>query len=200
MEQLPISVKKLWRVGGIFTGFVLGLIPAAVVVTGVVAFDWSRSLFALAAVPVVAAMAVGFWWAGVKFRNWGWQISDRWIEAKHGVLGHHRVVIPRNRVQTVTTNSGPIDRMLDLETITVHTAGAGAPNLTIPHLATATVSTIRRELGQGVNEPGSEPAPITVAPAVEPALSVPPATDALPREPNMPPPAAPPPMPGPAGE
>lgn len=165
MEQLPISVKKLWRIGGLFTGFVLGLIPAAVVVTLVVALEWSRSLFALAALPVIASMIVGFWWAGVKFRNWGWQISDRWIEAKHGVLGHHRVVIPRNRVQTVTTNSGPIDRMLDLETITVHTAGAGAPNLTIPHLATATVSTIRRELGQGVNEPGiatPEPAPASV--------------------------------------
>ena len=39
--------------------------------------------------------------------------------------------------------------MLDLETITVHTAGAGAPNLTIPHLSTATVTRIRDELGHG---------------------------------------------------
>ncbi len=152
MEQLPISVKKLWRISGLFTGFVLGLVPAAVFVTAVVAFEWSTALLAVAAIPVIASMAVGFWWAGVKFRNWGWQISDRWIEAKDGVLGHHRVVIPRNRVQTVTTNSGPIDRMLDLETITVHTAGAGAPNLTIPHLSTATVSQIRRELGQGIDD------------------------------------------------
>jgi membrane protein YdbS with pleckstrin-like domain len=129
----------------------MGLMFGSIIGGTLVAFGPPNWLYSVAALPVIIGAGIGYWWAGVKFRNWGWQIGDRWIEAKHGVVGHHRVVIPRNRIQTVTTNSGPIDRMLDLETITVHTAGAGAPNLTIPHLATSTVEEIRSQLGQGVH-------------------------------------------------
>jgi membrane protein YdbS with pleckstrin-like domain len=152
MQRLPESVQRLWRVGGVLIGGFLGLLVSSAVAGAIVAIDSPSWSYGLSALPILAGAGLGYWWAGVKFRNWGWQISDRWIEAKHGVLGHHRVVIPRNRIQTVTTNSGPIDRMLDLETITVHTAGAGAPNLTIPHLSTQTVAIIRSELGHGVHD------------------------------------------------
>ncbi|MFW2381250.1 MAG: PH domain-containing protein [Acidimicrobiales bacterium] len=152
MQRLPDSVEKLWKVGGILFGGFLGLLLGSLVAGALVAIEPLGWVYSASALPALFGAALGYWWAGVRFRNWGWQISDRWIEAKHGVVGHHRIVIPRNRIQTVTTNSGPIDRMLDLETITVHTAGAGAPNLTIPHLTTKTVGDIRSQLGQGVHE------------------------------------------------
>lgn len=152
MEQLPASVRNLWRLGGALTGAVVGGIVAVAISTVVVVNDLPDLLLAAAAALFFGAVALWVWWADVRYRNWGWQITDRWVEAKHGVVGRHRVVIPRNRIQTVTTNSGPVDRMLDLETITVHTAGAGAPNLTIPHLTTATVARIRSSLGHGVDE------------------------------------------------
>ncbi|MBT8241282.1 MAG: PH domain-containing protein [Acidimicrobiia bacterium] len=151
MQRLPESVQRLWRIGGVLIGGLFGLVVSSLVAGSLVAIGPPTWIYWLSPLPIPAAAGIGFWWAGVKFRNWGWQITDRWIEAKHGVLGHYRVVIPRNRIQTVTTNSGPIDRMLDLETITVHTAGAGAPNLTIPHLSTQTVGIIRSELGHGVH-------------------------------------------------
>ncbi len=152
VEQLPVSVRKLWRWGGAFTGLVLGLITAAFTIGATTALELGIPGYVAAGVLVLAVAALPIWWAGVRYRNWGWQLTPLWVEAKHGVLGRHRVIIPRNRIQTVTTNSGPVDRMLDLETITVHTAGVGAPNLTIPHLATATVRQIRTELGKGVDE------------------------------------------------
>ncbi len=152
MNLLPNSVKKLWRISGAATGAFLGLIVAGVLGAFINVMEFPEILYIALILPFAGGIALGVWWAGVKFRNWGWQITERWIEAKRGVLAHHRVVIPRNRIQTITTNSGPIDRMLDLETITVHTAGAGAPNLTIPHLGTATVREIRTALGQGVND------------------------------------------------
>ena len=151
MNQLPVSVKKLWRIGGGISGGIMAFVPAAALGTATTVLDWPAVMYGSMLVPVIIGAVVGVWWAGVKYQNWCWQITDSWIEAKHGVVGRHRVVIPRNRIQTVTTNSGPIDRMLDLETITVHTAGAGAPNLTIPHLGTSTVQDIRVALGQGVH-------------------------------------------------
>jgi membrane protein YdbS with pleckstrin-like domain len=151
VQQLPESVRTLWRVGGLLTGLLFALLIGGAILGGLIALDAPASLFAVPAVVGLAIVGLSIWWAGVRYRNWGWQITEGWIEAKHGVIGRHRIVIPRNRIQTVTTNSGPVDRMLDLETITVHTAGAGAPNLTIPHLSTATVTRIRDELGHGVN-------------------------------------------------
>jgi membrane protein YdbS with pleckstrin-like domain len=65
------------------------------------------------------------------------------------VVGHHTATIPRNRVQTLTSENGPIDRLLGLTSVTVHTAGAGAPNLSIPHLEDATVEWLRGELARG---------------------------------------------------
>lgn len=152
MEKLPTSVRTLWRLGGLITGTLIGAGVAGAIVVMVVLNDLSTVLLALAALLFLGTIGLWVWWADVRYRNWGWLITDRWIEAKHGVLARHRVVIPRNRIQTVTTNSGPVDRMLDLETITVHTAGAGAPNLTIPHLTTATVTRIRSSLGHGVDD------------------------------------------------
>lgn len=149
---MPSSVRTLWRLGGAITGAVVGGVLASLISTVVVVNDLPSWLLGAAAGLFLGAVGLWVWWADVRYRNWGWQISDRWVEAKHGVIGRHRVVIPRNRIQTVTTNSGPVDRMLDLETITVHTAGAGAPNLTIPHLTTATVARIRDSLGHGVDE------------------------------------------------
>jgi membrane protein YdbS with pleckstrin-like domain len=152
VQQLPESVKTLWRVGGVFTGLLLGVIAGGALVALQVALDAPSPLYAVPVVLLFVIVGLSIWWAGVRYRNWGWQITEGWIEAKHGVIGRHRIVIPRNRIQTVTTNSGPVDRILDLETITVHTAGAGAPNLTIPHLSTATVARIRDELGHGVHD------------------------------------------------
>lgn len=152
MEQLPNSVRTLWRLGGALTGAIVGAGAAGAVVTAVVLNDLPGIVLVVAIALFFGAVALWVWWADIRYRNWGWQITDRWIEAKHGVISRHRVVIPRNRIQTVTTNSGPVDRMLDLETVTVHTAGAGAPNLTIPHLTTATVARIRSSLGHGVDE------------------------------------------------
>lgn len=152
VQQLPESVKTLWRVGGLFTGLLLGVMAAGALVALQVGLDAPSLLYAVPTVLFFVIVGLSIWWAGVRYRNWGWQITDGWIEAKHGVIGRHRIVIPRNRIQTVTTNSGPVDRILDLETITVHTAGAGAPNLTIPHLSTATVARIRDELGHGVHD------------------------------------------------
>lgn len=79
-----------------------------------------------------------------------------------GIFSQRVATVPRNRVQTVTTSDGPIDRALNLSSINIHTAGAASPNLHIPHLEGTTVAYLRQELGQGVqaSKPGA-----TIGPA-----------------------------------
>lgn len=102
--------------------------------------------------PVLLAALAGVaaWWlADLKYRAWRFELTDEWVQARWGVLTHHSATIPRNRIQTVTSQNGPIDRLLGLTSVTIHTAGAGAPNLAIPHLDDATVEWLRHELARG---------------------------------------------------
>lgn len=149
-QGLPTSVLKLWRqfaIGrAVFIAFVLALIVLAVRAET----DAGGAWYLIPLGALLLSGALGWLWATAKWRAWSWELTGRWVTASWGVLRRRTVTIPRNRVQTVTTDNGPIDRMLDLTSITIHTAGAGAPNLSVPHLSDTTVEWLREQLGQGV--------------------------------------------------
>lgn len=149
MQPLPPTVERLWRTIALITG-------ATIVIIGGVGFavlsaTTSAPVWLVAAPVVIGAIigAVGWFSAGVRYRSWRFELTDEWIHARWGVVTRHGATIPRNRVQTLTSENGPLDRMLGLTSITVHTAGAGAPNLAIPHLEDATVEWLRNELANG---------------------------------------------------
>lgn len=103
-------------------------------------------------VPLVvgaAVLAAGLAVANVRYQAWRFELTDDWIQARWGVVTHHTATIPRNRVQTMTSENGPIDRYLGLTTVVVHTAGARSPDLRIPHLDDSTVTWLRSELARG---------------------------------------------------
>lgn len=150
MRALPPSVLRLWRGVAVVVGVVVLLALGALDVTLRVA-DVDGPLPVLV-VPVLAAVvvtALGLTVAQVRYRTWRYHLDNESVAARWGVVTHRSAVVPRNRVQTVTTSDGPIDRLLGLTTLTVHTAGAVAPNLTIPHLDDATVDWLRQELAGG---------------------------------------------------
>ena len=150
MQPLPPTVLTLWR----WIGLGLGVVVAAI---GVAAWlglrrivDDVPTLFVAAAVAGGALVAAAGWTAAaIRYRAWRFELTESWIRAKWGVVAHRTATVPRNRVQTLTSENGPIDRLLGLTSVTIHTAGAGAPNLTIPHLDDRTVDWLRSELAAG---------------------------------------------------
>lgn len=108
-------------------------------------------LIVLAGLVLVLAAAM-LAWARARYRRWTFELTDEWLEARWGVLSRHTIVVPRNRVQTISLNHGPVDRFLDLESIVIHTAGSFSPNLLIPHVRPATVRWLKQELGTGLGE------------------------------------------------
>lgn len=152
MQPLPEPVQRLWRLSAVGLG-------ALIVVTGaaldLVARRAGSPPFPPVVVPLLAGLAVaaaGWAIATVAYQAWRFELTDDWIQARWGVITHRSATIPRNRVQTLTSENGPIDRMLGLTSVTVHTAGAGAPNLSIPHLDDSTVEWLRGELARGPND------------------------------------------------
>ena len=142
-EWLPPSVRTLWRLVAVAEALVLVI---AAFVLGI-AVDHS---VVLVAALVTAVVLGGFriWMAERRYRHWRWGIDARWVERSSGIFVRTTQVVPRNRVQTLTTRTGPIDRRLGLSSIIVHTAGTHTPNLVIPHLDAATTERIRAELGR----------------------------------------------------
>ena len=141
-QPLPLAVRTLWRFGVVAFGVVL--LVAAVV----------AGLAVGSAVLLVVLLAVAFptfavrWWVVERnYANWRWGLDGRWIERRSGVIVRTTQVVPRSRVQTLTTRTGPLDRWLGLSSIVVHTAGTHTPNLTIPHLDSTSAEHIRAELG-----------------------------------------------------
>ncbi|MEQ8842761.1 MAG: PH domain-containing protein [Acidimicrobiales bacterium] len=139
---LPSAIKTLWRVGaGLETLLILGIGVAA----GVLA-----DLPALSITTVVVAVVyllLRWWTIELRFDRWRWGVDDRWVERRSGVLVRRTQIVPRSRVQTLTTRTGPIDRRLGLSSIVIHTAGTHTPNLTIPHLERDAADRLRSELG-----------------------------------------------------
>lgn len=130
-----------------------------IVFVGIAAADLVATRYGDASLPwpplvlpaLVGAVVGSLGWilAGARWRSWGYEITDEWIAAKWGIFHHRVATVPRNRVQTVTTVDGPIDRALNLSSLNVHTAGLASPNLHIPHLEDETVAFLRSQLGAG---------------------------------------------------
>ena len=109
-------------------------------------------LFPPVLIPVIIGLATaGLGWvaAGVRHRSWGFALTDQWVRAQWGVVIKRTATIPRNRVQILTSHSGPVDRLVGLTSVKIHTAGIFAPDITIPHLQEATVEWLREELARG---------------------------------------------------
>lgn len=149
MQPLPPEVLRLWRLVGL-------AVAAAILVIGLVlAIVVSRTTevgLGVAVIPILVAAVVaaaGWVWVGYRYRSWRFELTDEWIHARWGVITRRAATIPRNRIQTLTSENGPLDRLMGLTSVTIHTAGAGAPNLDIPHLDDATVEWLRGELARG---------------------------------------------------
>ncbi|MFF0815372.1 PH domain-containing protein [Rhodococcus sp. NPDC003318] len=104
----------------------------AQVVWGVVEGRWTTwphvAVFAATAVAALAHVLVVPSW---RYRVHRWEISDTAVYTRSGWFTQERRIAPISRIQTVDTERGPIDRMLNLATVTVTTASsAGAVRIT----------------------------------------------------------------------
>lgn len=108
--------------------------------------DWTLPWWLVVGLVVVNTVA-SFWWASAEHRRWGWHLSDDLLEVQRGVVVDKVSLVPRSRIQNVTTSVGPLQRRFGLLTLTVHTAGTRTPNVSIPDMDAGQAEGIRRQLG-----------------------------------------------------
>ncbi|CAN5819038.1 hypothetical protein BH23ACT5_BH23ACT5_06530 [soil metagenome] len=109
---------------------------------------WEVEVTVWAVVVVGVVMIGGAWmWAAVDHRRWGWRLSDDLFEVQRGVIVRQTALVPRSRIQNVTTSAGPLQNRFGLVTLTVHTAGARTRNVSVEDLDVGHAEAIRRRLG-----------------------------------------------------
>jgi membrane protein YdbS with pleckstrin-like domain len=119
-RRLSPTARWLWRAqGAIATAVALAISRAAP--GGAV---WLLLPIVVFAIGVVAVPEL-------RWSRWRYEIRDEEIDLRHGTISITRTLIPMLRVQHVDTTRGPLDQLLGLATVVVHTA---AGRTTIPAL------------------------------------------------------------------
>ncbi|RMI41338.1 PH domain-containing protein [Streptomyces triticirhizae] len=102
-------------------------------------------LWALLALPVLAAGGWGWWALARNWRSWRYLERDDDLLISRGVLWQQLTVVPYGRMQLVEVTSGPLERRFGLARLQLHTAAA-ATDAAIPGLAPAEAERLRDRL------------------------------------------------------
>ncbi|MBT8226072.1 MAG: PH domain-containing protein [Dactylosporangium sp.] len=107
-------------------------------------WDTSGRLWPIA-VALVALTLVRGGTAVRSVRSWGYAERDDDLLVRHGLLVRRLSIIPYARMQFVDVSAGPLERVLGLATVTMHTAAA-ASDARVPGLAGPEASRLRDRL------------------------------------------------------
>ncbi len=93
-----------------------------------------------------------FFWPPIHYRHLRWRLDEQSLEIRRGVFWKHRISIPLGRVQHADVSQGPLQRMWNLATLTVHTAGTLVPSISLEGLEHSVATAIRDRLVRQTND------------------------------------------------
>jgi membrane protein YdbS with pleckstrin-like domain len=131
--SLPSAALTFWRLQAVAVGVGAGIVALAAL--GVL---WGLLVLVVGVVAGVVAPTV-------VWRRWRYEVRPDELDLRHGVLTVRRTLVPIRRIQHVDTQSGPIEGMFDLATVSVHTA---AGSTKIPALLQADAEAVRRRVAE----------------------------------------------------
>jgi membrane protein YdbS with pleckstrin-like domain len=108
--------------------------------------------------PLAAGLAGGVlflqglravWWPALATGRWGYRLEPEVLLVRRGVWFRTVVAIPRSRIQHVDLRQGPLEQLVGLTRLQVHTASGLGPDGTIPGLDPEIAEALRRALVAG---------------------------------------------------
>lgn len=135
-------------------GLVFGLAVACVVVLVATGFGWpypEQTFAVVGAYGLLRTIAI------IRaVRAWGYAERERDLLVRHGLLIRRLSIVPYARMQFVDVTAGPVERLLSLATVQLHTAAA-ASDARVPGLPPQEASRLRdrltalgEDLGEGL--------------------------------------------------
>ncbi len=141
-RRLHPNIRWVWVAAwGVATLLLTGLASGAVAIVGV-----ATNRPALWWIPGVVALVGLAWslvWPGMAWRRWRWDVDELALTLRHGVVVREVQALPFFRIQHVDTTQGPLDRMLGLTAMVVHTASITSR---LPGIDSDEAEALRRDL------------------------------------------------------
>ena len=138
--QVPLEhrVLVLWRIRAAVGVSAVSLIAC------VIAALTAPAPAAIAVVAIVVLLAGGFawWWTGLVWRSWRFEVGTASLHLRHGVFTRRASTIPFHRVQHIDLEAGPLERRLRLTTLVLRTASASTDS-TVPGIDSTDAEAVR---------------------------------------------------------
>jgi membrane protein YdbS with pleckstrin-like domain len=132
-RRIALLLVYLLVVAGVIALFVVPVIP---------------SVFAWIGLGVAVVVFVWLWWLiGRRVRSFGYAERADDLLVTSGILFRRLVIVPYGRMQLVDVKAGPIDRMLGVTTVQLHTAAA-TTDASIPGLEPDNAAALRDRLAR----------------------------------------------------
>ena len=119
------------------------LVLTAWLVLGLVELTWWLTL--LGVLVLLGLLAWGWWLIGRVVARWGYAERDEDLYIVHGALWRRLVVVPYGRMQYADVQAGPLERMVGLAVLQLHTASP-ATRARIPGLPADEAARLRDRL------------------------------------------------------
>lgn len=145
LTRLHPNYKLLMRINTLIVGVVL--VIATVIAEAALKNGGVPIPFGIISVPALAFAA--FLVIRIpysRFNARGYQISADRLRVVRGVLWRSDTVVPFGRVQHIDVDQGPIERALDIATLTLHTAGSHNASVSLPGLGHELAVQMREEI------------------------------------------------------
>jgi uncharacterized protein len=101
-----------------------------------------------AAIIPVALLAIYYAWfvPARRYARWGYDVGADRLRIVRGYLFYSDTIVPFGRIQHIDVAQGPLQRLYDLATLQVHTAGNHNSTVSLPGLAHADALTMREAI------------------------------------------------------
>lgn len=120
-HPLPPAAGRVAAIVGALAGlpFAIGLtVLASAVLPGGLGLK-----IAAGAIALLLCTGLGALLGRARWRRTTWQLDDRGLHVRRGLVWRKEVLVPRSRVQHLDLERGPIERHFGLATLVAHTAG-----------------------------------------------------------------------------
>ena len=148
----PRSIRVDQISGAIVSAIIcVGLLVAVVALAIAASLGLSVGLLLLGGWILVSALLTGLFvsWPPVRYRHTAYEVTEQGIRIRRGVLWRSVTAVPRSRVQHTDVAQGPIERMYELATLVMYTAGTQNSSVALSGLAHETALGIRDHLIAG---------------------------------------------------
>ena len=155
MEDVPPTpldrgLLRLMRIRGVFAGL---LLVAAATVGEIALRDEMDLPRGALLVPALLAFAyLALWSPPRRFRAWGYWMDGEELRLRRGVWTRMHTLVPLDHVQHIDVSQGPVERMLGICSLVLHTAGTLHSQIVVPGLTRERAERMRDEIRARIRE------------------------------------------------